>query len=196
MALIEGNVLHVNNEKVTIEWQPVSDQAWQFYANNALTQSAAYPSMFANVHKSQLTLIGGSIGPNKDDIRQPPTMETRQEEVRKIEEFSASLKKGLSDAQKNERKLKFMAENGIRQLGYPRIGIFADRQRPESMHLEINNWQHVLNIIYIESIRRNKFKEFVAVLKAPVQIPENEMLRCGLKFIGRKIEDHYNIRSV
>ena len=28
----EGNVFHINNEKVTVEYQPSSDQAWQFWA--------------------------------------------------------------------------------------------------------------------------------------------------------------------
>ena len=39
-----------------------------------------------------------------------------------------------------------MADNGLRQLGPPRINLFADCQRPEPLHLEINNWEHVLNV--------------------------------------------------
>ena len=47
MLLLEGNNLFINNEKVTLEFHPSADQAWQFWANNELTQSATYPSMFA-----------------------------------------------------------------------------------------------------------------------------------------------------
>ena len=62
MELLEGNILVINNEKVTVEFQPSTDQAWQFRANNELTQSATYPSMFAKVHRSELSIIGGSLG--------------------------------------------------------------------------------------------------------------------------------------
>lgn len=33
-----------------------------------------------------------------------------------------------------------MAENSLWQIGQPRIGLFADRQRPEPVHNEINTW--------------------------------------------------------
>ena len=64
----------------------------------------------------------------------------------------------------HSKMLKYMAENGIRQLGPPRIGIFAERQRPEPMHCEINAWQQVLSIIYLESVQRDKFPDFIEVL--------------------------------
>ena len=57
-----------------------------------------------------------------------------------------------------------MAENGIRQLGPPRIGIFAERHRPEPKHCEINAWQQVLSILYLESVQRDKFPDFIEVL--------------------------------
>ena len=50
--------MHIEGEAVTLEFQPSADQAWQFWANNELTQNATYPSMFARVHKSELQLIG------------------------------------------------------------------------------------------------------------------------------------------
>ena len=42
MLLLQGNTLHICNEKVTVEYQPSADQAWQFWANNELTQSVTY----------------------------------------------------------------------------------------------------------------------------------------------------------
>ena len=47
-----------------------------------------------------------------------------------------------------------MAENGIRQLGLPRIGHFADKLRPEPMHCEVNAWQHYIDLLYLEAVRR------------------------------------------
>ena len=44
-----------------------------------------------------------------------------------VNAFVDNLPKNLNDKAIHARKLAFMAVNGIRQLGKPRIGIFADR---------------------------------------------------------------------
>ena len=54
MLLIESNVLTIDGQKVTFEFQPSADQAWQHWAANCLSQSATYPSPYANVHKADL----------------------------------------------------------------------------------------------------------------------------------------------
>ena len=54
-------------------------------------------------------------------------MEMRTSNTEKVNNFIASLPPNLSEKKKNSRKLQFMAENGIRQLGLPRIGHFADK---------------------------------------------------------------------
>ena len=84
MELLEGNVIVINNERITQEFQPSADQAWQFWANNELTQSATYPSMFAKVHKSELTIIGGRIGNSPDCAWNVPTTESREEDLKKL----------------------------------------------------------------------------------------------------------------
>ena len=85
-----------------------------------------------------------------------------------------------------------MAKNGLRQLGPPRIGVFADRIRPEPFHLEISNWTHVLNVIYKEAVRRGRFDVFLETLKAPVkQCDETGRLGCGMKFIAKSILEQY-----
>ena len=197
MNLIENNVLHVNGETITVEFQPSADQAWQCWAANVLPASATYPSPYANVHKSQLTKIHGSIGDNGTDTWNPPTMETRKTDLNKLTEFQDSLATNISDANKHSKELEFMAKEGLRQLGAPRIGIFADRIRPEPLHLEINNWQHVLDLLYKEAVRRGKFKDFITILKNPVNVPPESSMKpgCGLKFLACRIEEHYNIES-
>ena len=50
------------------------------------------------------------------------------------------LPKTLTLDQVHWRELDFMASNGLRQMGPPRIGIYADRQGPEPVHNEINGW--------------------------------------------------------
>ena len=102
--------------------------------------------MFADVHKSQLGFIGGSIGPKETDMWHPPTMESRKTELAELNKFRKELSPDLTEKQIHDQELKFMAEHGFRQLGEPRIGMFADRRRPEPLHLEINNWQHIMDL--------------------------------------------------
>ena len=74
-----------------------------------------------------------------------------------------SLPSNMSEKNRHAGKLQFMVENGIQQFGPPRIGNFADRQRPEPVHCEINAWQHVLNIIHREAVQRGTFTKILAV---------------------------------
>eukprot|EP00111_Clytia_hemisphaerica_P012120 TCONS_00035604-protein len=80
-----------------------------------------------------------------------------------------------------------MASQGIRQLGQPRIGIYADRQRPDPLHLEINSWQYFLNVVYIESVRRNLFDEVEKVLTLP-----KSNNGCGLKQVAKSLREHFD----
>ena len=36
MEILEGNILTINGEKCTVEFQPCADQSWQIWANNVL----------------------------------------------------------------------------------------------------------------------------------------------------------------
>ena len=56
----------------------------------------------------------------------------------------------------------------MRQLGKPRIGNFAERVKPDPLHCEINVWQNMLDVIYIESVERNLFNDFMEVLSGAV----------------------------
>ena len=108
--------------------------------------------------------INGTIGEDINSTWQVPNMTKRKDEVNAIDIFRKSMKN--ESAETNHRKqLLFMADNGFCQHGYPRIEIFADRIRPEPLHLEINNWQHVLDLLYKESVCRGCFKEFIEMLR-------------------------------
>ena len=79
-----------------------------------------------------------------------------------------------------------MADNALRQLGEPRINIFADRQRPEPLHLEINNWEHAVNLLYQECVRRNLVDELIIKLKTKIDDGG-----CGLKSVSDNIKEHF-----
>ena len=187
MMLIESNVLNVNGKKTTFEFQPSADQAWQIWANNVLPASSTYPSPYANVHKGDLKQIGGSIGTELTSTWVPPIYSNRKKEIDQLTKFRSSLSISLSDETKHRKELEYMATKGIRQLGEPRIGVFCDRQKPDPLHLEINSWQHVLNVIYLEAVRRGQFDTFYATLATG-----KSKNGCGLKFVADHIKEHYD----
>ena len=164
MLLIEGSLLNINNEKVTVEFQPSADQACQCWANNELTTGATYPSIFAKVHKTELNLIGQFF----NSKWKTPNMESRREDLQKLNSFCATINPVLAPSTKHNKKLDFMASNGMRQLGESRINIFADRQKPDPFHLEVNNWEHTLNLLYRQCVQRNVVDKLVDVLKSPI----------------------------
>ena len=115
-----------------------------------------------------MSTMGGSIGFAVTDTWKPFTNDIREEHVKLVKKYVSSLPAKLKEETKHAKKLAYMAGNGIRQLGPPRIGIFAERQLPEPLHCEINAWQQRLNIIYLESVQRDKFDDFINILGAPV----------------------------
>lgn len=174
MLLLEGNILTVCGNQCTVEFQPSADQSWQSWANNELNQAATYPSPYANVHKGNMCVMGGTIGNSASDTWTPPSKEKRERDLGKLDSFRKSLSSSLGSQQKHARELEFMRENGLRQVGSPRIRDFADRQRSEPVHNEINAWQHFLNLLYKESLMRNVTETFLQVLSAPVTTANEE----------------------
>ncbi|XP_068690926.1 uncharacterized protein [Montipora foliosa] len=171
MALLEGNMITVCGKQCTVEFQPSADMCWQSWANNEINQAATYPSPYANVHKGSFCTMGGSIGYSPSNTWKPYSNADRSEHTKMIAKFMSTLDSSLPEKNKHERKLAYMAENGIRQLGSPRIGQFADRQRPEPLHCEINAWQQILSIIYLEFVKKDMFDVFVRVLSNPTTKP-------------------------
>lgn len=118
----------------------------------SLTKLLLTPRAYAKVHKADLNKIGKSIGSTPSDTWQPPNEKLREEAQTKLQAFQKSLPKSLSPSQIHSCELEFMAQNGIRQVGATRVGIFANRFRPEPVHNEINAWQHMLNLLYEEAL--------------------------------------------
>ena len=168
MQLLESSVFTVCGRECTVEFQPSADMSWQSWACNEVNQAATHPSPYANVHKNNMCILGGTIGPSTNDTWTPYSNYVRTEHVKEVNKYLSTLPTTLASSTRHEKLLSFMAENGIRQLGLPRIGIFADRVRPDPLHCEINAWQHLLDLVYTESVRRNLFEKFIEILSAPV----------------------------
>ena len=88
---MEGNTLHINEHQVTVEFQPSADQAWQHWEGITLSSTATYPSPYANVHKSETSKIGGTIGLSDSDTWSPPTVESIASDAENVRVFRESL---------------------------------------------------------------------------------------------------------
>ena len=169
-------------------------------SNCDLVQNNTVETNFA-IFLGNICTMGGTIGFASTDIWKPYTIEDREKHASMLQNFEKSLKPGHSEKTQHEKKLQFMAENGIRGFGPSRIGVFADKQRPEPLHCEINAWQLVINIVYQESVQRNVFDQFIKVLGVPLTVSatHNEVtetdgmpvLGCGLLFLVPFFQDHY-----
>ena len=146
---------------------------WQRWANGELNQAATYPYPYAYVHKGSLRPMGASTGHSISDAWKAPTMEKRKADLLKLNQYQESLSKSLRQAKKHEKELSFMTENVIRQVCYPGIGEFADHQRPEPVHNEINAWQHLLNVIYREALQRDLIENLLEILRSPLQVKDS-----------------------
>ena len=177
MKVLEGNVLTVCSQQCTAEFQPSANQSWQSWANNELRQAATYPSPYANVHKGQLCKMGGTIGNFNECTWRVPSEEEREEDLKKLREYEKTLLAHLKQSQHHSKVLEFMASHGIRQLGEPRIGEFANRQRPEQVHNEINAWQQIFKLVYKEALQRNVIDLFLEILSSPVDTTNNNRVR-------------------
>ena len=167
MLLLEGSTFTINEQLCTFEFQPSADQAWQSWAANEVSQAATYPSVYANVNKTTMAVPNGTIGATW----QPPSQERRAKDVKKVTEFRSKL--DPEDRKSHAKLLDFLAENGMRTLGEPRIGAFVERLRPEPLHCEINSWQHFLCLVYLEAIQRGLYDKFIEVLANPVSSTSN-----------------------
>ncbi|XP_078680446.1 uncharacterized protein LOC144915706 [Branchiostoma floridae x Branchiostoma belcheri] len=170
MALLEGSTFTINESRVTFEFVPSADQKWQCWANNETTNAATFPSPFADVSKHNMAVVGGSIG----NTWQPWTAESRRRDAEKVEGFLSTLPADLSETTRKTKLNNYLASNRLRQLGMPRIGKFAELQRPDPLHAEINSASHYLDLLYHEAVSRGDdcFYRFLDILQAPVHCTE------------------------
>jgi hypothetical protein len=142
MQLLESSVFTVCGKECTGEFQPSADMSWQSWACNELNQAATHPCPYANVLKNNMRILGGTIGLNRNDTWTSYTNNLHAEHAKKVNVFISSLATNIKSSTSHEKMLAFMAENGVRQLGTPRMGVFAERV-PDPLHCEINAWQHL-----------------------------------------------------
>ena len=171
MRNMEGNIFIIDGKKVTMEFQPSADMAWQMHVAGELNAAATHPSLYAHdLHKSELHCMNESIGHKETDKWHPPTEESRTRDLKRLTNFRATLPSDLSEKVRHDRELEFMAKNSMRQFREPIIGMhFVTLLRPEPFHTEVNAQEHLLNLIYQEADKRNIMEEFLNAFSTVVE---------------------------
>ena len=189
MRSMEGNIFVIDGKRVTVEFQPSADMAWQMHIAGELNSAAVHPSPYAhNLHKSELGLMNKSVGHKETDTWQPPTEESRTRDLKLLNDYRATLSDQLTDKARHDLELEFMAKNTIRQLREPVIGMYyANLLRPEPLHMEINAFEHLLNLMYQEADKQSKIDAFLLTLKNSI-----EDKGCGLNSVAKSVRDHYD----
>ena len=88
--------------------------------------------------------MGCYVGSDNSTMWKVATKESREEELKKLQDFRDSNCE-QNEERKHKLELEFMTEYCLR------IGDFAYQISPEPLHLEVNTWQHVSDVMYIES---------------------------------------------
>ena len=96
MLLLESSVFTVCQRECTFEFQPSADMSWQNWGCNEVNNAAKYPFPYANIHKGNMCIMGGSIGFN-DNLWQPYTCDICKKHLDMVNTYIAILQKKLSD---------------------------------------------------------------------------------------------------
>ena len=152
MEKIEDKTYEVEGTQVTFKCKLIpSDQKWIAAMAGELNNAATYPSSFGNVCMGNMSVIGGSLGNEKNSTWKPWNFEQRLKDTKAVNLFKQKNKIPADTKDKGVRKkiTTFIASIKSRQEREPYIGKFVDLVKPEPLHNTNNAWQawnvHVLN---------------------------------------------------
>ncbi|KAK3722872.1 hypothetical protein QZH41_020446 [Actinostola sp. cb2023] len=142
---MEGKVYEVQGDSVTFECKLIpSDQKWMASMAGELNNAATYFSSFANVSKSNVKTIGGTIGDDSSCTWKKWRYEQRMKDVDEVKAFKARNKIPENSKSSNHRGkvTAHIASRKSRQEFSPPLGKYVDNFKPEPLHNSNNAWQH------------------------------------------------------
>ena len=86
--MLEGHIITVCGKQCTAEFHSSADMSWQSWANNEVNQAATNLSPYANVSKTNITTMGGSIGFGDGDTWVSYTNAVREKHVKLVQQFT------------------------------------------------------------------------------------------------------------
>ncbi|PFX32999.1 hypothetical protein AWC38_SpisGene2093 [Stylophora pistillata] len=123
-------------------------------------------------------------------------MEKRKADLLKLNQYRDSLSKTLSQAKKHEKELSFMAENGIRQVVYPRIVQDSPRERKTASSILSSYPEGAGERVRKSVLVREQHKVIQQAIGSAATSGSvsgnSDRKGCQLAFLARKIREHYN----
>ncbi len=140
MEAVEKQVYTVCGKSIRFKFEfPVNDQKFLAKIRGELSNSATYPSSFANVTQKDVNTIDGSIGEAGDQTKvwQKWDYDKIQQDARAV----AQLKKKKPNIARG-KITAFIAGRKSRTEFHPPLGKFAMNAKAEPLHLLNLGWQH------------------------------------------------------
>ena len=190
IALIESKAYQIQGHDIAIKFKfelVPSDMKWLATFSGELSNSATYPSSFANVKQGDLQNVNGTFGENSTCTWKPWSYDQRVKVAKLVENYKQTTVVNKPLKQQRNLVTKFIAGKHSRQEFEPVLGPVVDKAKCEPLHLGNNCWQQWnREVMTVALTRTNPAASIVTVY----QLPFDCCFRKYLRTVRNKVKSH------
>ena len=190
IALIESKIYQIQGYDIPINFKfelVPSDMKWLATFSGELSNSATYPSSFANVKQDDFKNVNGSLGRESTCIWKPWSYDQRVKVAKLVDNYKQTTVVNKPLKQQRNLVTKFIASKHSRQEFKPVLGPVVDKAKCEPLHLGNNCWQQWnKEVMTIALTRTNADASIVTVY----QLPFDCCFRNYLRAVRNKVKSH------
>ena len=190
IALIESKTYQLQGHDIAINFKfelVPSDMKWLATFSGELTNSATYPSSFANVKQDDVKNVHGTFGIDSTCTWKPWSYDQRVKVAKLVDKYKQTTVVNKPLKQQRNLVTKFIASKHSRQEFEPVLGPVVHKAKCEPLHLGNNCWQ-VWNkeVMTIALTRTNPDASIVTVYQLPFECCFRKYLRA----VRNKVKSH------
>jgi len=164
-----------------------SDMKWVATFSGELSNSATYPSSFANVKQDDVDNVNGTFGEDSTCTWKPWSYDQRVKVAKFVDKYKQTTVVNKPLKQQRNLVTKFIASKHSRQEFEPVLGPVVDKAKCEPLHLGNNCWQGWnKEVMTIALGRTNPDASIVTVYQLPFECPFRKYLRA----VRSKVKSH------
>ena len=190
IALIESKQYQIQGHDIAIKFKfelVPSDMKWLATFSGELSNSATYPSSFANVKQDDLNNVKGTFGEESTCTWKPWSYVQRVKVAKLVDNYKQTTVVNRPLKQQRNLVTKFIAGKHSRQEFEPLLGPVVDKAKCEPLHLGNNCWQQWnKEVMTIALTRTNPGASIVTVY----QLPFDCCFRKYLRAVRNKVKSH------
>lgn len=144
IALIESKAYQIQGHDIAIKFKfelVPSDMKWVATFSGEFSNSATYPSSFANVKQDDLKNVNGTFGENSTCNWKPWSYDQRVKVAKLVDNYKQTTVVNKPIKQQRNLVTKFISGKHSRQEFEPLLGPVVDKAKCEPLHLGNNCWQ-------------------------------------------------------